>query len=975
MRSAENATRPLVRRRSGVLWWNALAVVALLASASAVLTSGAWRPQPQDVVADPMVPTSASKALLTTDDVGRAVDTPVVLVSAGLPSAPIYLSQTPIARDIRGSLVDSANEQRWESPDATTAVWIGVVRLHSADHVDDFVYRCPSNAGATIDPESGAQVTSDSSASFGCQEATHGRTKIVVQVTLPRGSPASDVAATTTAVTDAQVAVVESEPGGDQETAELSSGTSAIVTELQRANLALLIALAIMASLPATVADRSTWNRAWSHFPGSRRAPAHVDIEPEVKRLTARSRTLGLFQLAIVLWALRLTEVVALGTWGEVAAIIGAYLGSSMMIRWLTAGQLRTHSARHYRGWALAVLMAGAAVSGGIVLLAVWIFGVATGAQAGGAAPGVTDWQVQAASSASQTLGVAVLLGAFAPLALARRIAQRGLEFADDRAPVLLLRSFADDGLRMRSRHLDRVGLIDRLALRRWERFEEVTGAALSRLGPLVAVGTPGERLPPELGAARVQFSHSEWQAGVARLTEQSTMIAMTLGRSEGLVWEMRRLATTGMLHKTVFLVPPLPRQERQARLAVLSRELGISWPTLDDRGTHRVVLAVCEPLLAPRPVVVVSRGPDDISYDVAIETCARALAVVPEVTTLPLAGHEAAPQRERAGPPPTDAPPPAEVIPSGKSRPHRRLTQRTYFWVLGAQVLLTLAATAAFGVSKDLTPSQDTVGLPSGTIISAVVAASGEDAWIVDGAHQLVRVSFSTDRYEILAHLPRNADVYAHDGTTVFAADSGGGTFEAVNLTTGTVMWHETIPAGTRGLAVVDGRIFRADGDRSLVEVRTAVDGSLVAEVSLPSEPWGVAACGTTVFAPMPESKALAAIDPSSASLGTSRPVPQPPTAVSCWDDQPLAISGIAHRIYRTDSSEAVVFTTLPAPVIAADGEVLAIEGYEQVSVFTATSTQRHHTLGSDQIHLLVGDNGVVFVSEDNILRRYTSR
>ena len=101
----------------------------------------------------------------------------------------------------------------------------------------------------------------------------------------------------------------------------------------------------------------------------------------------------------------------------------------------------------------------------------------------------------------------------------------------DDRAPVLLLRSFTDDRVRMRARLLDRANLIDQLALRRWESFEEVEAAALSRYGPVFAVATQ-ERFSPALGAVRMQFSHEEWQVGVGELVEKSVMIAVTVGRS-----------------------------------------------------------------------------------------------------------------------------------------------------------------------------------------------------------------------------------------------------------------------------------------------------------------------------------------------------------------------------------------------------------------------------------------------------------
>lgn len=78
----------------------------------------------------------------------------------------------------------------------------------------------------------------------------------------------------------------------------------------------------------------------------------------------------------------------------------------------------------------------------------------------------------------------------------------------DPRRPVLLLRSFADDGLRIK-------GLESTEAFT----FEEVITGALRRWRPVVAIGRPGESLP-ESGAAREYVTHEGWQEPGGRLDE-----------------------------------------------------------------------------------------------------------------------------------------------------------------------------------------------------------------------------------------------------------------------------------------------------------------------------------------------------------------------------------------------------------------------------------------------------------------------
>src|SRR5262249_32101397 len=83
---------------------------------------------------------------------------------------------------------------------------------------------------------------------------------------------------------------------------------------------------------------------------------------------------------------------------------------------------------------------------------------------------------------------------------------------ADERAPIVLLRSFQDD-----EKSVKRRSVLARLlfwGFGRHIRLEQAIAGELSRFGPFVAIGEPGERLP-DLGAARAYFSDDEWQAAV----------------------------------------------------------------------------------------------------------------------------------------------------------------------------------------------------------------------------------------------------------------------------------------------------------------------------------------------------------------------------------------------------------------------------------------------------------------------------
>jgi hypothetical protein len=69
---------------------------------------------------------------------------------------------------------------------------------------------------------------------------------------------------------------------------------------------------------------------------------------------------------------------------------------------------------------------------------------------------------------------------------------------------------------------------------------EETIARILARLGPVIAVGKPGEPLP-ELGAARLYVAHDQWQARVLELIRQAQLVVIRIGSSQGVLWEIEQ--------------------------------------------------------------------------------------------------------------------------------------------------------------------------------------------------------------------------------------------------------------------------------------------------------------------------------------------------------------------------------------------------------------------------------------------------
>lgn len=108
----------------------------------------------------------------------------------------------------------------------------------------------------------------------------------------------------------------------------------------------------------------------------------------------------------------------------------------------------------------------------------------------------------------------------------------------DPRPPVLYLRSFADDGEALLG------------APSAWMRrganlaapvnAEQEMAEILDAVGPVVAIGKPGEPLP-ELGAARLYIADDQWQAKVQELMRMASLVVLRVGSSPGLLWEIEQ--------------------------------------------------------------------------------------------------------------------------------------------------------------------------------------------------------------------------------------------------------------------------------------------------------------------------------------------------------------------------------------------------------------------------------------------------
>lgn len=159
---------------------------------------------------------------------------------------------------------------------------------------------------------------------------------------------------------------------------------------------------------------------------------------------------------------------------------------------------------------------------------------------------------------------------------------------------VLLLRSFLDDGLKIRSRMRDRRGL-ERLIPMSREPFEDVVVRAFEARGPVVAIAKPGTT-EGEFGAARDRIVVADWLTAVKTEMAESSYVVAVLGPTHGLRLELETLSSLDLLPRVCLLVPPVDPADAAARIASgTSATSGPGgWGTLDaDHIGRRQVLAL----------------------------------------------------------------------------------------------------------------------------------------------------------------------------------------------------------------------------------------------------------------------------------------------------------------------------------------------------------------------------------------------
>jgi hypothetical protein len=117
--------------------------------------------------------------------------------------------------------------------------------------------------------------------------------------------------------------------------------------------------------------------------------------------------------------------------------------------------------------------------------------------------------------------------------------------------PVLYMRPFNEDYKTSQTNSITIVNFtIDMLSSE-----EEQLSKAVSNIGPMVAIGIPGEKLPT-LGAQRLYSDDDSWKQLISKIMLRSKLILLKIGNTEGFRWEIGHSLQNARPEQVVFLIP-----------------------------------------------------------------------------------------------------------------------------------------------------------------------------------------------------------------------------------------------------------------------------------------------------------------------------------------------------------------------------------------------------------------------------------
>ena len=190
---------------------------------------------------------------------------------------------------------------------------------------------------------------------------------------------------------------------------------------------------------------------------------------------------------------------------------------------------------------------------------------------------------------------VTLVLGAFLLYRGKQRAAQAAARMvfdeSDHRPPIVYLRPFTKDESLAGQVF---TAVLTSKVLSGFASEEEQLAEAVAPIGPLLAIGQPGERLPKP-GAIRAYATDAEWKDVVIHWLTVARLIILRPGTSQGVWWEMEQVVRATSADRFLMLLIRATRPEYDALARMMQERFTISLPDFQEIQRARVVTGFFE--------------------------------------------------------------------------------------------------------------------------------------------------------------------------------------------------------------------------------------------------------------------------------------------------------------------------------------------------------------------------------------------
>lgn len=131
--------------------------------------------------------------------------------------------------------------------------------------------------------------------------------------------------------------------------------------------------------------------------------------------------------------------------------------------------------------------------------------------------------------------------------------------------------------------------------------FEQVLAYVTQKIGPLVAIGEPGN--PSILGAKNIYVGDDNWQEEVLGLARRAKLVVLTAGTSRGVLWEVDKMIKEVPPERLILNIPgDSPKKRKKVYAEFLEKAKGFFPAGLPEEINHARFLTFGEDWIPQGP-------------------------------------------------------------------------------------------------------------------------------------------------------------------------------------------------------------------------------------------------------------------------------------------------------------------------------------------------------------------------------------